>query len=196
MRRSPIPLRSWPLKYRGRFRVNTSPGEEAYAARKYAFTPNTTCRPHARMTAPWIASWITMTTRIEKPRISNWRGFLRASPAIDASLPATSFDSTPLLVQAMFWMNGATVIGHYDAGIYTTTGNRVLSTGSTAQVTANALQVVSVAPTLLPPGPYYLALATATRSSTIFRTRWANTIDGAAYGSLQVDSAATGPVMP
>jgi len=53
--------------------------------------------------------------------------------------------------------NGATVSGNLDLGIYDHSGNRLVSTGSTAQAGTTTLQIISIASTQLLPGRYYLA---------------------------------------
>ncbi len=62
-------------------------------------------------------------------------------------------------VQRVFWLNGTTTTTtNVDMGIYTADGERIYSTGSTAQGSATTVQYVSVAtPFLLYPGSYYLA---------------------------------------
>lgn len=61
-------------------------------------------------------------------------------------------------VKRVFWVNGATVTGNMDFGIYNPDGTRIYSTGSTAQ-TGNASIPQFVTPTafVLPPGDYYFA---------------------------------------
>lgn len=65
----------------------------------------------------------------------------------------------PYPVKRAYWVNGSTVAsGTCDFGIYTVSGNRIYSTGNTAQSGANAPQYTTVAtPFLLDPGEYYFA---------------------------------------
>lgn len=70
--------------------------------------------------------------------------------------------STPYTVGSLFVCNGAVVSGNFDIGIYdnggnTSTVNRIISTGSTAQAGTSVPQSVVAATTLLP-GQYYAAL--------------------------------------
>jgi hypothetical protein len=67
--------------------------------------------------------------------------------------------SEAITVVKMAWMNGATVSGNVDVGIYDAAGNRLVSIGSTAQAGVTNSQVVDVADTLLSAGRYYLGLA-------------------------------------
>ncbi len=67
--------------------------------------------------------------------------------------------SEPLTVLALWWQNGGTVSGNVDAAIYDESFNRLVSTGSTAQAGASAMQVVDVPDTMLVPGRYFFALA-------------------------------------
>lgn len=69
----------------------------------------------------------------------------------------------------MFVMNGATINGNVDVGIYDAAGNRLVSAGSTAQSGANALQVFDITDTELAAGVnYYMALASSSSTATFF----------------------------
>lgn len=57
------------------------------------------------------------------------------------------------------WLNGATVSGNVDAGIYDRDFAKVVTTGSTAQSGTSVGQLVDIADTVLPPGLYYAAIA-------------------------------------
>lgn len=60
-------------------------------------------------------------------------------------------------VKRVFWVNGSTITGNYDLGIYSKGGNRMASTGSTAMTPASDLQYANL-DILLSPGAYYIAL--------------------------------------
>jgi len=72
----------------------------------------------------------------------------------------------PVTITKLGWGNGAAVAGNLDAGIYDVAGNRLVSTGTTAQVTTGTLQVVDVADTTLARGLYYLGFASDTSGAT------------------------------
>lgn len=65
----------------------------------------------------------------------------------------------PVTVVKMFLENGGTVSGNVDVGIYDRGGARLVSSGSTAQSGASAIQEFNITDTLLNPGLYYLACA-------------------------------------
>lgn len=65
----------------------------------------------------------------------------------------------PFLVAKMFVINGGTVSGNIDVGIYDRGGAKIVSSGSVAQAGASAIQEFDVVDTLLNPGLYYLACA-------------------------------------
>jgi hypothetical protein len=69
-------------------------------------------------------------------------------------------------ITKLFWGNGAAVAGNLDAGIYDTAGNRLVSTGTTAQSGTTTLQVIDVTDTTLARGLYYLAFASDTSGIT------------------------------
>jgi hypothetical protein len=72
----------------------------------------------------------------------------------------------PVVIYSMAWLNGTAVAGNLDCGIYSEAGTRLVSAGSTAQASANAVQVVNVADTTLARGRYYLAFASDTSGAT------------------------------
>jgi hypothetical protein len=92
-------------------------------------------------------------------------------------------------VQTLFWANGATLAGNVDAGIYDSSFVRVVSTGAVAQAGASTLQLVSVAPTLLVPGRYYLALSLNTTTATILRSSLSTAQRARFAGMLEVGGA-------
>lgn len=80
-----------------------------------------------------------------------------------AFLPFTM--PSPYWVRSLWWINGTTVNGNVDCGIYAATGSstslvRLTSTGATAQSGTSTLQSVSLgaSPILLDRGAYYLAI--------------------------------------
>lgn len=60
---------------------------------------------------------------------------------------------------SLFWFNGTAVAGNVDIGIYDEDLNKVITTGSTAQSGVTAPQIVSITPTELTPGRYFLAIS-------------------------------------
>lgn len=63
-------------------------------------------------------------------------------------------------VRRVFWVNGTSVTSvNMDLGIYSSAGERIYSTGSTAQVGASAVQYVDPTDFTLSPGRYYMAVA-------------------------------------
>lgn len=63
-------------------------------------------------------------------------------------------------VARVFWVNGSTVTGNKDFGIYTWDGAKIYSTGSTAESGASAVQYVSVSGGLvLAPGSYFFGIS-------------------------------------
>lgn len=71
-------------------------------------------------------------------------------------------------VQRMLWGTGATTtLGNYDAGVYDQWGNRLVSTGATAKGAVTQIKDVSVTPTVLTPGLYYMALSADSATTTV-----------------------------
>ncbi len=64
----------------------------------------------------------------------------------------------PITIKQLFVLNGTTVAGSFDIGVYSVDGTRLVSTGSTLQTATSQVQTVSVTPTQIGPGLFYLAL--------------------------------------
>jgi hypothetical protein len=78
-----------------------------------------------------------------------------ANLAIFVPMPIAS----PFIATQMWVVNGATVSGNIDVGIYDIQGNRLVSIGSTAQAGTTSNQTFNITDTLLSPAVYYLAVA-------------------------------------
>lgn len=72
-------------------------------------------------------------------------------------------------IYQLAWINGATVAGNADVGIYDRNSNRLVSSGSTAQSGVSVAQVVDITDTVLEPGLYYLAMAMDDATATVCR---------------------------
>lgn len=93
-----------------------------------------------------------------------------AWPSANRALYVPFFINAPWLCKSLFWCNGATVAGNVDAAICAYDSTRIVSTGSTAQSGANAIQNVALgSPLLLTPGSYLMALSLSSATATIVR---------------------------
>jgi hypothetical protein len=74
----------------------------------------------------------------------------------------------PYTVRRMFIVNGGTVAGNFDVGLYTRGGVQLYHSGSTAQAGASACQYVTPGTAItLSPGVYYGALSMSSTSATV-----------------------------
>lgn len=101
------------------------------------------------------------------------RNFATGQPASTAWVTANEAVFVPMSIRAPFyctqvwWLNGGTLSGNVDVGLYTIGGTRLLSGGSVAAAGANATQAVNLGTAvLLNPGPYYLAMAMSSGTGT------------------------------
>lgn len=77
----------------------------------------------------------------------------------------------PYLAQKMFWNNGATVgTNTIQVGIYDDQGNQLVISTATTTSGANVLQSVSITPTLLQRGLYYMAMVMNGATDIVWRT--------------------------
>jgi hypothetical protein len=101
----------------------------------------------------------------------------------------------PYPLRYMAWLNGATVSGNADIGLYDSEGNRLVSSGSVAQASANAIQVQTLTTTLLKVGLYYMALAVDNTTATF--SRWIPGVEHLRVsGVRQASSAFVLPATP
>lgn len=95
----------------------------------------------------------------------------------------------PMLVTQMYTINGGTVSGNLDVGIYTADGTRLVNKGSTAQTGATAIQAFDITDTYLDRGAYFMALAMDNTTGQIFRLNPGGANDFLVWGGLQQASA-------
>jgi hypothetical protein len=103
--------------------------------------------------------------------------------------------AVPRYAERGFWVNGATTInGNVDIGIYSMEGNRLASTGATAQATASVLQSAPLtAPLWLLPDDYWMAFATSSATGTFYRI---STTDEISLALGMYQATATSGVLP
>lgn len=79
---------------------------------------------------------------------------------------------TAMPVKQVWWMQGATVAGNVDVGVYNLDARLLLSGGAVAQSVAGVSaigQVTFSTPTILYPGGYYLAVACSSATGTFYQ---------------------------
>jgi hypothetical protein len=85
-------------------------------------------------------------------------------------------------------LNGGTVSGNFDLGIYNSSLTKVISTGSTVQAGVSAIQLVDISDTALSAGVYYLAFA-ADNITGLYQHSGVNILMTRASGCSQQASA-------
>lgn len=78
--------------------------------------------------------------------------------------------NVPWVARGAFVLNGSAVSGDVDVGIYDRRGNRLVSTGATAQAGTSAAQRISLTPTTLQPGLYWMALSVSNTTGRVARS--------------------------
>lgn len=92
-----------------------------------------------------------------------------AWPTANDAIFVPLYITEPTLIKRLFILNGGTVSGNLDLGIYTADGGRLRSSGSTAQSGTTAIQFVDITDIVLGSGRYYLACAMNGTTGTAFR---------------------------
>jgi hypothetical protein len=70
------------------------------------------------------------------------------------------------LAVEMALVNGSTASGNLDIGIYDWEGNKIVSSGSTAQSGTSTFQVFNITDTILVPGKYFMAITHSNTTGT------------------------------
>jgi hypothetical protein len=99
----------------------------------------------------------------------------------------------PVTIVKMGVNNGTTVNGNFDLGLYDANGVRLVSSGSTAQSGASALQTVDITDTLLMPGLYYMGMASSSATGTYSSWTGGASVD---YRQMGVAQQATAFALP
>lgn len=92
-----------------------------------------------------------------------------AFPASNDALLVPFYIHQSSLIKRLFAINGSSVSGNIDMGLYTQDGARITSIGSTAQAGTSTIQFFDIADITLGPGRYYLAVAMDNTTGTLFR---------------------------
>jgi len=92
-----------------------------------------------------------------------------AFPAANDAIFVPAYVNQVITVKRLFSVNGATLAGSIDVGIYTQGGDKIVSAGSNLQSGTNVPQFFDIADLSLSPGRYYLAVAMSNVTGTLFR---------------------------
>lgn len=132
-------------------------------------------------------SWCSLGVQLAA--LSNGTATSQTWPTANKALyfPFTLDESTTFT--KAFWMNGATVSGNVDIGIYNEAGTKQVSMGSTAQATINSIQEVNIADTTLAAGRYYMALSCDNTTATFYTWLLASALYSKVLGCAEQTSA-------
>lgn len=98
----------------------------------------------------------------------------------------------PAIAYRLWIANGAAVSGNFDIGLFDMAGNKLVSSGATAQSGTSVRQVLDITDTLLPRGTTWLGLSFDNVTATTLRSN-PNALYLAALGVYQEASAYTLP---
>ena len=118
---------------------------------------------HGRMISPYSAHSIgAVIGAIGAVASTVW-------PAAQLALYVPFRTAQAIRIAGFFWMNGATVNGNTDCGVYDSGGAKLTSSGATAQAGASAIQSVALGTAIIiPAGVFYLALLSTSATATYF----------------------------
>lgn len=126
------------------------------------------------------------------------RDFLASAsfgPPTSATWTANQMNGYPVVVtrgitiRKLYSANGATASGNIDVGVYDESYNKVISSGSTAQAGAGALQEFDVADTPISAGLYYVVFALDNATGTVYRSESISTPFHNLLGGIRQSSA-------
>lgn len=115
-----------------------------------------------RTISPYSAESIMAVVGANDPASATWQ-------AAQTALYVPFRIAQAVLAKGFYWMNGATISGNVDCGIYDGALTRVTSTGAIAQSGANTIQTSALGTAVfLPAGVYYLAIMCTSATATMF----------------------------
>jgi hypothetical protein len=126
------------------------------------YQPPMLARPGEVTISPWSMQSLGVALRIMGQGAPSSQNFVTVNLAVFVPFSVPE----PITITKLGWVNGTAVAGNLDAGIYDTSGTRLVSSGTTAQASTSTAQVVDVTDTILGRGVYYLALASDTSGIT------------------------------
>lgn len=112
-----------------------------------------------------VSPMSTNSIRSGTPTLTNSVAIAWPSANLAIYVPFRVADTTTFV--KIFWLNGATIAGNVDVGIYDSEGNRLVSSGSIAHAGASVLQTIDITDTTLQPGLYYMAMSSDSTTATI-----------------------------
>jgi hypothetical protein len=93
-------------------------------------------------------------------QVWNYTASAAAYPLANLAFYVPFYVAAPINVQAAFWSNGTGAGGNCDVGIYTDTGTRLVSTGSTGRGAASGyITTTALTDTVVGVGRYYMAFS-------------------------------------
>lgn len=128
----------------------------------------------------------------------NYRAIAGTSPSTSTVWPAANravyipFSlAYSYTVRRVFWSNGAVVSGNVDAGVYSRTGTRLASCGSTAQAGTTDIQYSAslASPLTLAAGDYFFGLAYSSATATCLSSTQVTAANGRGMGLYQQAAA-------
>ena len=152
--------------------------------------------PSALFTADTPGFLTTAVSPVAEAQMQNNTAFNAAAayPVVNKALFIPVLVDKIIIVKAMAVLNGATLNGNVDVGIYDEARNRIVSIGTgVAQAGVSAVQTFNITDTTLTPGLYYLAMATNSNTATYFR---ANGVIAESLRSCGMQEMATAYALP
>ena len=126
----------------------------------YPLRPNVTLTPWHELSLGWLITHEESTSPVSGNYPAANRAFY---------IPFR-LDAADTFVK-LFVANGATASGNIDVGVYSESGTRLLSTGSTAQSGTNTLQLFDITDTAFGPGYFYMAIAMDNTTGTVMQSQ-------------------------
>ena len=127
-----------------------------------------------------------------------WMAFHVSAALVSAAWPSNNralyvpiYVPTRFTVARFLVLNGSNATGNVDVGLYSNTGSKLMSTGSTARSGTSVAQYIGVTDQSFSPGAYYLALVGSSTTGQYMRTVSTSVYDTQVAGYLFEDLGAT-----
>lgn len=129
----------------------------------------------------WVGSPTSLNTAQSQGTFSGLTTTIGASNVMLYPVAVTE----PYRVRRLWWLNGSTITGNVDVGIFDASGAKLVSTGSTAHSGSSTIQSVAVDYTL-GIGSYWVGMATSsTGTFQVFSTQGVTVLTRDSFGIAQ-----------
>lgn len=140
--------------------------------------------PVLNVITPWHQESLGLSTNALGTAVALWATATGVSTAANAVFYYPFLVYEPATAVKMSYIVGGVQNGNCDLGIYDSSKNKLVSSGTTAQGAINTLQELDITDTALTPGIYMMAITLSSATGTFFRSVPADELSQSSFPML------------